>query len=180
MYVQKKNTKIQAWRLGDGSSKEKELMAKKAILLREDGTYELFSREAMGKTGEIARAGDYFKVDSSGLPYPNEGLTFEKTHRHIDGDWYLQKNPVLFAWTTGQPVNDAVQYLFDQKLVVLHEDDPSRYCSAILWGTEEWAAKDDIIVFYQIQRDDQENILQIDFNFVERSEFQKTYEIVSQ
>ena len=69
MYVQKKAALIQAWRLGDGTEKEQELISKKVIVLREDGCYELFSREATGKTGEIAKIGDYFKVDSGGYPY---------------------------------------------------------------------------------------------------------------
>ena len=76
-------------------------------------------------------------------------------------------------------MNDAVQYLFDRELVVLHEDDPAHFFSAFLWGTEETAAKDAIIVFYQIQRDDRGKIIKIDFNFVGKSEFDKTYQIVS-
>lgn len=180
MYVQKKASLIQAWRLGAGTIKEIELIAKKAIILRADGNYELFSREAVGKTGEIAKAGDYFKVDSNGCPYPNEKLTFEATHEYVDADWYKQRTPVLFAWTIDQPVNDVVQYLFDKGLVVLHKDDPAHFFSAHLWGTEETAAKDDIIIFYLVQRDEQGSILKIDFNFVEKKEFDKTYCIVSQ
>lgn len=179
MYVQKTASLVQAWRLGDGTIKEKELMARKAIILNEDGDYELFSRESTGKTGEIAKAGDYFKVDSNDYPYPNEKLTFEATHEHVDADWYMQKTPVLFAWAIDQPINDAVQYLFDMGLVVLHDDDPAHFFSAFLWGTEERAAKEDIIIFYLIQRDDHGKILKIDFNFVEKSEFDKTYRIVS-
>ena len=179
MYVQKKAALIQAWRLGDGTEKEQELISKKVIVLREDGCYELFSREATGKTGEIAKIGDYFKVDSGGYPYPNERQIFEASHEHVDADQYLQKTPVLFAWTADQPMNDAVQYLFDRELVVLHEDDPAHFFSAFLWGTEETAAKDAIIVFYQIQRDDRGKIIKIDFNFVGKSECDKTYQIVS-
>lgn len=180
MYVQKKTSMIQAWRLGAGTTREKEMIAKKKIILREDGSYELFSTESTGKAGEIAKAGDYFKVDSNGCPYPNEKKTFEATHEHVDADWYSQKTPVLFAWTIDQPINDVVQYLFDMGLVVLHDDDPVHFFSASLWGTEETAAKDDVIVFYQIQRDEHGKILKTKFNFVERSEFDKTYRIVSQ
>lgn len=180
MYVQKNASPVQAWRLGAGTAKEKELMEKKSIILREDGNYELFSREATGKTGQIARIGDYFKVDSNGYPYPNEKLTFETTHEHIEADWYMQKTPVLFAWTIDQPISDAVQYLFDRGLVIRHDEDPAHFFSAFLWGTEETAAEDAVIVFYAVQRDDCGKILKIDFNFVEKSEFDKTYQIVSQ
>lgn len=180
MYVQKKTSLIQAWKLGAGTPKEKELIAKKTILLRKDGSYELFSREAMGKTGQIAKAGDYFKVDSGGYPYPNERKIFEATHEHIEADWYRQETPVLLAWASDQPIFDVVQFLFDRKLVVLHEDDPAHFFSASLWGTEETAAKDAVLVFYRIQRDDSGNILKVEFNFVERSEFDQTYRIVSQ
>lgn len=179
MYVQKKDSLIQAWRLGAGTIKEKELITKKAIILRADGNYELFSREAIGKTGEIAKAGDYFKVDSNGYPYPNEKLTFETMHEYVDADWYRQKTPVLFAWTIDQPINDVMQYLFNMGLVVLHNHDPAHFYSAHLWGTEETAAKDDVIIFYSVQRDEKGGILKIDFNFVEKKEFDKTYHIVS-
>ncbi|MCD8022748.1 MAG: hypothetical protein LUF30_07200, partial [Lachnospiraceae bacterium] len=54
---------IKAWQLGENSDMEKQLIATGAIRLLPDGSYELFSQEAVNGTGEIARPGDYFKVD---------------------------------------------------------------------------------------------------------------------
>lgn len=178
MYVRKKASEIKAWRLGDKTPKELEMIAEKKIVDKGDGTYELFSREATGKKGQIAKVGDYFKVDSGGYPYPNDKETFEATHVRIEGDRYLQSTPELYAWTLDQPITDAVKYLFDNNLVQIHDDDPNRYFSAVLWGTTETAAKDVVIVFYKIERDGNGNVINVDFNFVERSEFEKTYRVV--
>ena len=64
-------------------------------------------------------------------------------------------------------------------LLHLAEPDVEGFQLCGKWGTEETAAKDAIIVFYQIQRDDRGKIIKIDFNFVGKSEFDKTYQIVS-
>ena len=72
MLVQKKPVRLQAWQLGAGDAKEAEMIAAGKIKLREDGSYELFSMEALGEKGQIAGPGDYFKVDSAGFPYPNK------------------------------------------------------------------------------------------------------------
>lgn len=69
---------VSAWRLGDNSDMEKRLIQEGKIKLS-GGLYEIFSREAMSGSGESANAGDYFKVDSQGYPYPNNKEFFEKS-----------------------------------------------------------------------------------------------------
>ena len=80
---------------------EATLIREGAIKKRQDGTYELFSQEAVNGTGEIAKAGDYFKVDivdGRHYPYPNSKQFFEENHIHIAGDEYEQKEkPLLFG-----------------------------------------------------------------------------------
>lgn len=70
MYAIKINTKCQAWELGSGSKMEREMISKGKICLHPDNTYEIFSLEAQGGEGQIAKAGDYLKVDFRGWPQP--------------------------------------------------------------------------------------------------------------
>lgn len=177
MYVRKKSRLIAAWRLGDGTAKEREMIAQGKIVKRADGTYEIASRESVGGVGQIASKGDYFKVDLGGYPYPNAKQTFEATHTHDHGDWYVQQTPLLPAWVYGQPMTDEVKYLLDGNIVKIDESDPARFYTARLWGTQEYASKDAVIVFYRVDRDGDGRITDAEFNFVERSEFEKTYRV---
>ena len=78
MMAEKTALRVRAWQLGAGTEMEKEMVAQGKIKRRKDGTYEVFSMEATGETGQIAKAGDYFKLDDSGKPYPNDKAFFEK------------------------------------------------------------------------------------------------------
>ena len=73
-----------------------------------------------------------------------------------------------------------IQYLMEHKQLTFHEDDPHKYFQAPLWGTILYAAKDAVIVFYRISRDEKGRIADEDFNFVERKEFERTYEMLSE
>ena len=58
--VKSKKKIVKAYRLGAGSQMEAQLIREGAIRRREDGSYELFSQEAVNGRGEAARTGDYF------------------------------------------------------------------------------------------------------------------------
>ncbi len=178
MHVQKTAVRVQAWQLGAGSAKEAEMISSGKIKRLRDGGYELYSREATGGTGQIAKPGDYFKTDSSGLPYPNEKAYFEKMHEHLEDDWYLQKSPVLPAWTAGEPWNEVIRFLLVHGMLQINENDDEHYYSAALWGTTETAAKDAVIVIHEIERNDKNEITNVVFNFVDRDSFEKTYRVV--
>nr|MCR5327390.1 hypothetical protein [Saccharofermentans sp.] len=53
-----------------------------------------------------------------------------------------------------------------------------KYFSAFLWGTKETAPDNATIVFYAINRDDDENITSIIFNFVDADYFKSNYKII--
>ena len=78
--ARKKKIVIQAYRLGEKSEMIDSLIKKGEICVREDGSFEVFSRETNGDSGEIAQRGDYIKLDSAGRVYPNEAAFFEKNH----------------------------------------------------------------------------------------------------
>ena len=170
--------RLQAWRLGAGSRKEKELMAAGRIRLRPDGTYELFSQEATGAVGQIAQAGDYFKEDPPGCPYPNKRAFFEATHTRVGGNWYIQQSPPIRIWTVGEPLDEAVEFLLRTGRLEIRPDDPEKCFSAELWGTRETAARDAVLAFYEIKRDGNGSITDVTFNFIARPAFEKTYTVL--
>ena len=174
----KKRTGLQAWQLGQGSAMEKRLIASGKIVLHENGQYELFSQETKEK-GEIANAGDYFKVDSHGFPYPNTREMFEQGHRLIQDDWYEQLAQPVRVHLESDPSCEELEYLLSTSKLRVHPEDPEHYYSASLWGTEETAPRSSVIVFYSVDRNAEGEITHIDFNFVEREEFRRTYTILS-
>lgn len=92
--AEEKKKLVKAYRLGAATATEEELIREGAIRRLADGSYELFSQEAVNGAGEIARAGDHFKVDTvdgKWYPYPNSGRFFEANHRHLEGDSYEQR-----------------------------------------------------------------------------------------
>lgn len=166
-----------AWTLGKNSEKEKQLIADGKIVMCADGSYELFSQEALSGHGEKARAGDWFKVDSKGFPYPLNASFFEKNHRHIEGDRFEQIPRPVNVWFCGDEIDDLIRFIMERKSMEINPDNPDAYFSAPLWGTILTAKKDAAVVIYSIKREEN-TITDIDFNFVEREEFEKTYRIL--
>lgn len=166
---------VQAYQLGAGSSMEQQLISEGKIHRIDDSTFELFSQEVHTGTGEVAKAGDYFKVDNAGFPYPNEKAWFETNHRQIDGDTYEQLPKPLEAWEATEPMTETVQWLVDNGKLDLDESSTEKFFGATLWGSYLTAAKDAVLVFYGVTRDEDGTITGVDFNFVARSEFEATY-----
>lgn len=176
--IKNKKKVVTAYRLGANCEMEAQLIREGAIRIREDGKYELFSQEAVNGTGEIALSGDYFKVttkDGKHFPYPNEKSWFEENHVHLQDNEYEQLNKPQVIWEVGDPVNEEMQYLLDCGKLTIKEDDENHYFNAFLWGSQLSAAKNAVVVFYNVERDNQKNITDIIFNFVARSEFEKSY-----
>lgn len=174
----KKNSGNKGIPTGRKNSTVDELIEKGKIRLTEDGNYEVFSKETRGTSGEIAYAGDYIKIDSSGSPYPNSREFFEENHVAVGYGAYRQKAKEVSVWMDGDPINEEVRYLMEHKGLTLNEDMPDRYFQAPLWGTRLSASRDAVIVFYQIQWDENGEIADAEFNFVARDEFDKTYDML--
>lgn len=171
---------VEAYRLGDNSPVVEGLMAEGEILQRADGSFEVFSREAKENTGERAHSGDYIKLDSEGCPYPNSAEYFENNHRHLAADFFEQQSPAVEVWMCGEPMCPEIRYLMENRHLSFHDDEPERYFQAPLWGTRLSAAKDAVIIFYRIVRDESGQITDVDYNFVAGDEFERTYEILSE
>lgn len=172
-----KSKVVQAYELGAGTKMEVELIAKGKIVITDAG-YELFSQEAVNEKGEIASAGDFFKLSSTGEPYPNDRKWFWEHHQHLTGNDYLQSGTPLFIWQVGDPVSEELLYLLNNEKLHLNTDNDECYFEAELWGTLLNAKKDATIVFYSIDRDKLGNITDIQFNFVAKTEFERDYQLL--
>lgn len=179
MIVRKKNGKtIRAYCLAADSAMELQMIEEGKIQKHADGNYELFSQEAVNQSGEMAQPGDYFKVNGNGFPYPNTKEFFEKKHVKLDEpDAYMQIPAPLQAWAITEPECEEIIWLKQQGKLKINEDDTDKYFSAFLWGTMLSTPKDSVIVFYSVTRDEEGNISDVDFNFVARDEFERTYDV---
>lgn len=175
--IKNKGKLLDAYQLGSDNAVIKELMENGKICDLGDGRYEIHSQEAVNGAagGERAMVGDWIKVDSKGYPYPNHREYFEANHRHIEGDTFEQLPKPLSAWDAKLEMCPEVAFLVEKKGLIIDETSSDRRYTAQLWGTTEVAAEDAMIVFYSISYDEARNVTDCDCNFVERSEFDKTY-----
>lgn len=178
--IKNKGKMVEAYQLGSDNAVIKELVQKGKICDLGDGRYEIHSQEAVSGTagGEKATAGDWIKVDSKGCPYPNGREYFEANHRHIERDTFEQIPKPLQAWDSKLEMCPEVAFLVAKKGLVIDEESTDRRYTAQLWGAMEVAAEDAMIVFYSISYDDAGSVTDADWNFVERSEFDKTYSVI--
>lgn len=179
--IKKQGNIIEAYRLGEESEKMQELLNKGLVVEKQAGIYEVFSQEAVNGKGEIAYVGEFLKIDSKGMPYPNKIEYFLNNHRRLGENKYEQIPKSLEAWTCTeeQELCEEILYLMEEKGLVIDKENENAYYTAPLWGTLLSAAKNAVIIFYKIERADDGKILDIDFNFVERNEFEKTYQVIS-
>lgn len=177
--IKNKGKIVQAYQLGSDCSVVKELIASNKITVLEDGKFEIHSLETINGNagGEIATAGDWIKVDGGGYPYPNEKEFFEANHRHIEGDTFEQIPKLLRAWDSECERCPEIDFLIKQKGLQIDDASFDRHYIAELWGTQEVAAADAVIVFYSITYDEAGTVVDADWNFVARDEFDRTYSI---
>ena len=179
--VKNKRKIVLAYPLGAGHPMEAMLIEEGAIRLLADGSYELFSQEAVNGHGQIAQAGDYFKVDTIDgrhFPYPNSWEYFMSNHTHLGGDEYEQVNKPLLIWQSSDALIEEVRWLVDTGRLTLKPQDPTHYFNAFLWGADLSAADDATLIFYGVDRDENGCIMDISFNFVARPEFETSYTII--
>ena len=175
--IKKPGGLVNAYRLGDSNETIDRLMEQGRIRRISEDAYEIFSQEAVNGKGETARGGDYIKIDSGGFPYPNDREFFLANHRPAGGDQYEQIPRQMDAWTVSEPMCPEIDYLLRNGKLFIHADDPDRFYTARLWGTDLSAARDAVVVFYSVDRDGSGEIRNIIFNFVAKEEFDKTYDI---
>ena len=174
MIVMKKSVPMPAFRLGTDCPLAQKLMDARLLLPLSDGLWEIRTREAEEK-GEIAKTGDYIKLDSAGMPYPTEKSWFESTHTPAGDGLYLQNTQPKKAWCTDERMCDEIRFLVNEDLL---QWDRKTGFGAQLWGTWQTAGPDAVIIFNQVLTDESGRIHHVDFHFVAAEEFHQTYTIL--
>lgn len=181
-YAKKNNGKIvKAYELGANSEMEKILITEGTIRKAEDGSYTLFSQEAVNGQGEHAQSGDFFKVDEINgkhYPYPNNRIWFLKNHRHLNGDEYEQISIPVMIWERTDPMCEEIEYLLNSGRLIIDAEEKKHYYNAFIWGAMLSAADDAVVVLYSTARDEQGNISDVVFNFVDRKSFERDYDVL--
>ena len=177
-YAVKDASRVQAWELSSGSAMEQEMIRRGKIVARPGGIYEVFSREAAGKSGQIAASGDFFKVDEDGFPHPWRRAAFLQQHRSLEGDWYQEAARQVLIWRLGEPVCEEIRFLLGPGILRFDPDDPGQGFTAFIWGTEETASSDAVIVIFDTDRDAEGRVTGVNFNFVEIGYFNNHYRVI--
>lgn len=182
--IKKKNGKIvQAYKLGTENERLEQLITEGKIIDFGNGSFEVFSQEAVKSEsghGQVAYAGDWIRLDGADYPYPSKNEWFQENMRHINGDDYEQIPKELVGWTADMDMCPEVDFLIREKGLELVENNYDKYFSASLWGNPEVADRNAVLVFYNINYDNDGNVMDAEFNFVERTEFDRTYDVIRQ
>lgn len=178
--IKNKGKTVEAYQLGSDNPVIKALMDDGKIYDIGNGRYEIHSQEAVNgdSGGEKAMDGDWVKIDSKGCPYPNKKEYFETNHRRIEGDTFEQLPKLLSAWDAKLEICPEITFLVEKKGLIIDETSSERRYIAELWETTEVAAEDAMLVFYSVSYGMAGNITDCDWNFVERSEFDRTYSVI--
>ena len=179
-YATKKPIPFHALRLGDGSPEELGLIRDGKLQSLPNGSYRVFSLEVTSGKGELAYSGDYLKFSSDGWPYPNGKAYFEANHEPLPDGRYRPIAIPLPVWCAEDGLIPEIEFLCRNKGLTFHPESPDRYFSAPLWDTELTAPRNAIIVIYSLSRDPEGQITDASFNFVDRREFELTYDVYSE
>ena len=171
LVMKKTDSPVRACRLGEDSPLERELLKQGLLRRLPDGGWEVFSQETGTAGGQIARAGDFVKVDGSGRPYPNSRVYFLANHRLAEGRWYQLPKP-LQAWQWGEAVPPELKELLESGRLRIEAREEERFFQAELWGTTLTAARNAVILF---SREEGEALR---FRFVARRDFEESYTIL--
>lgn len=176
MIVIKKTVPMPAFQLGEDSLLEQQLIQSGLLLPLPNGMWRVKTREAK-EEGELAKTGDYIKLDSAGMPYPTEKDWFEANHTKTADGMYLQIAHPRKAWCAEEPMCDEIRFLVNEDLL---QWDRKTGFGANLWGTWQTADPDTVVVFDRVETDRLGHIVSVDFHFVAAGEFRKSYQVISQ
>ena len=177
MFVEKIPLPQVAFCLGQGDPLEARLLQQGLLKHTAPGLWEVLTREAQAQ-GEVARDGDFIKLDSIGMPYPVEAAFFLPRHTRQPDGRYLQTPRVLQAWRQEEPMGHEMRYLLETGLLQHHPETPEAAFRAFLYGTWQTVAADAVIIFDSIETSPRGTIEEIEFHFIARDEFEKTYRIL--
>lgn len=178
--IKNKKKLVHAYRLGDGSVMEQQLLREGAIRRLPNGSFELFSQETVQGKGEHALPGDYFKVDivdRHHYPYPNTKAFFEANHTLVDAvqSLYTQQPKPLQVWQKEDCMCPEIAFLLHAEQLQLCPADPEHYFQAELFGAPLTTSDKGTVVFYSVTRNPQGMVTNAEFNLVSEQDFTASY-----
>ena len=111
-----------------------------------------------------------------GFPYPNNKEFFENKCIKVGENTYQQINSPVEVWFADDPICDFVAFLLKAERLHIDEANNDRYFQAYLWGAPLSAARDSAVIAYSVTRNIEGEVIDVDFNFVVRNEFERLYE----
>lgn len=166
---------MEAYPLDSTAPKMQQLLKEGKIRKVNHQQYAVYSQEAINGEGEIAQAHDYVKIDNSGYPYPNKKEWFESRHTRVGENLYLQNPIEVLVWQAWDPVSEEIDYLIQSGKLILNKEDESHYYNSFLFGANLSAPITAYLVIFSVERAEDGNIRNIDFNFVAADYFEKYY-----
>ena len=173
--IKNQGKSVRAYELGKDSKQIEQWIEEGKIKKISEQEYEIFSREAINGAGQIAYQGDFVKVDTSAMPYPNSRAFFLANHKRINEEEYEQIPKPVFIWHSQEAIVPEIEFLIKNKGLIINKEEKEKYYTAPLWGTVLSAEEDAYIVFYFIERNAEGAIIDVDYNFVKNEEFHSTY-----
>lgn len=173
--VEKTNLGVIAFELGIGEGLEEKFIRLGKIKKYED-FYEVYSKESKSD-GEIAYKGDFVKLDKSKNLYPNKRHRFLKYHIHTYGYNYMQYPREILSWTYEDRKDEVIDYLLNSGMLKVNLGSYDYFYEAKLWGTVLWGKKSDIVLIYEVIKD-RNRIVDVDFNLIDKDEFDQSYEYI--
>ena len=171
--VRKKPGLVMAFRLGCENPLE-QYFIKLGKLRKNKDAYEVLTKETRGGRGQIADKNSFIKIDKDEDIYPVKAWDFEKNHKNLSANIYLEASKVRKAFRSDDLDGQIITYLRDKGFLEI-TDDPDKYFKAKIDSFIVYGKKDDYLLIYS---EDKKGPCKYDFNFVDKEVFENTYEIV--
>lgn len=171
--VRKKSGLVMAFRLGRENPLEAYFMKLNKLRKNKDG-YEVFSKETRDGRGQEAKIDDFIKIDREEEIYPVKAWDFEKNHKFLSANIYLEADKVRKAFRADDLDGEIISYLMDRGFLKISEDPDNYFVGQVRSGLV-YGKKDDYLLIYS---EDMDGPCKYDFNFVDKDIFDQTYEIL--
>lgn len=164
-----------AFRLGCENPLE-DYFIKLGKLRKNKGCYEVLTKETRENKGQVADIDSFIKIDKDGDIYPVKACDFEKNHKLISANIYLEKSKARKAFRSDDLDDKIISYLKEKGFLEITSD-PDKYFKARIDSFVVYGRKDDYLLIYS---EDIKGPCRYDFNFVDKEIFEKTYEVIEQ
>ena len=83
----------------------------------------------------------------------------------------------ILSWTYEDRKDEVIDYLLNSGMLKVNLGSYDYFYEAKLWGTVLWGKKSDIVLIYEVIKD-RNRIVDVDFNLIDKDEFDQSYEYI--